>query len=173
MSAIQESSFRTAIGSNYFVDSDGSVWSLRRRELRRLKPIVCADGYARVSLYAGHSRVFKAVHRIVAEALLKQQPGRDFVNHRNGVKTDNRLCNLEWVTRSENMRHAVKSGLHSMRHLRDEASSARAIAMRAGGATYAAIAQATGRSISTVHGYCSRARPETMPRAATSNQGVI
>lgn len=50
-----------------------------------------------------------AVHRLVALTFLTNR--RETVNHKNGIKTDNRLCNLEWVTRTENQLHAVRTGL--------------------------------------------------------------
>lgn len=54
------------------------------------------------------------VHRLVAEAFLGPRPSSAHqVNHKNGVKCDNRAENLEWVTGSENMRHSVR--LHGIR----------------------------------------------------------
>ena len=51
------------------------------------------------------------VHRIVAEAFLEKPEGCDFVNHKNGIKKDNRVDNLEWCTRQQNEDHAFKTGL--------------------------------------------------------------
>jgi hypothetical protein len=50
------------------------------------------------------------VHRIVCAAFIGDHPNKQ-VNHINGIKTDNRLENLEWVTSSENHLHAFKTGL--------------------------------------------------------------
>jgi HNH endonuclease/NUMOD4 motif len=52
-----------------------------------------------------------AVHKIVTENFLGKRPVGLQVNHKNGIKTDPRLCNLEYVTASENRRHAVAYGL--------------------------------------------------------------
>ncbi|HOW46205.1 MAG TPA: HNH endonuclease signature motif containing protein [Rubrivivax sp.] len=58
-----------------------------------------------------------SVHRLVAEAFLGPAlPGQTDVNHKNGARGDNRLENLEWVTRSENHKHKfrVLQSKHSM-----------------------------------------------------------
>lgn len=53
------------------------------------------------------------VHRLVLEAFAGEPEGaRKYANHINGVKTDNRAVNLEWVTWSENIAHAYRTGLH-------------------------------------------------------------
>lgn len=57
-------------------------------------------------------RVF-VVHRLVLEAFVGEPVDtRKFGNHMNGVKTDNRIANLEWVTWAENISHAYRTGLH-------------------------------------------------------------
>ena len=51
------------------------------------------------------------VHRLVAAAFLEMKSGMTLVNHRNGIKTDNRVTNLEWIDAKGNARHAVETGL--------------------------------------------------------------
>jgi hypothetical protein len=68
-------------------------------------------GYLCVQLCDGGQRAPQLVHRLVAEAFVPTYEGRHFVNHKDGVKTNNAAANLEWVTRSENMLHAHETGL--------------------------------------------------------------
>ena len=60
------------------------------------------DGYVVINLKVGTKlRKFK-VHRLVAIAFLKEDKARTLINHKNGIKDDNRADNLEWVSSKEN-----------------------------------------------------------------------
>ena len=83
-----------------------TLTTLKKEKLLSTKGL--RKGYPIVSLGAKGNF---SVHRLVAEAFVKRPKGKDQVNHINGVKTDNRSSNLEWVTGSENMQHALKSNL--------------------------------------------------------------
>lgn len=77
---------------------------------RLMKGWIITNGYVMVELtHNGESR--KYVHAIVAAAFIGERPTGLDVNHKNGIKTDNRDCNLEYCTRSENIKHAVDTGL--------------------------------------------------------------
>lgn len=70
-------------------------------------------GYLHVMLTRNGKTTTSSLHRLVARAFHGAPlPGQE-VNHLNGVKTDDRAENLEWVTRSENHKHAFRIGLKS------------------------------------------------------------
>lgn len=78
---------------------------------RFLKPSKTAHGYLTVCLWKNGFRYTKTVHRIVATAFILNDKNKPIINHKNGVKTDNHVDNLEWCTYSENLRHALDTGL--------------------------------------------------------------
>jgi len=91
----------------YEVSSLGRV----RRKERVLVSILDAKGYPHLSLSIKNKLYQKKVHRLVAEAFIGPRPDGLETNHKNGVKTDNRPENLEYVTLQENHRHAAVLGL--------------------------------------------------------------
>ncbi|MEM8447734.1 NUMOD4 motif-containing HNH endonuclease [Morganella morganii] len=68
-------------------------------------------GYHYVILSRKNEKINRVVHRLIAIAFLDNPENKEDVNHLNGIKTDNRLANLEWATRSENIQHAYDTGL--------------------------------------------------------------
>ena len=91
------------------VSNMGYVVSCKRGEPYPLKVWDNGCGYQMVG--AGHRGYPQYVHRMVAETWLDNPNHYKEVNHINGDKDDNSVENLEWVTRSENLRHAYRTGL--------------------------------------------------------------
>lgn len=69
------------------------------------------DGYKTVSLMNGNIHKTHLVHRLVAKVFIPNDNFELDINHIDGVKDNNRVDNLEWCTRKENMRHAFAMGL--------------------------------------------------------------
>lgn len=93
------------ISDKYEASEEGHI---RNRKTKRvLHEFEGKDGYLRTQ-FDGKTRT---VHRVIAEAFIDKKSGKDFVNHIDGNKTNNRSDNLEWCDRSENMKHAYRYGL--------------------------------------------------------------
>ena len=69
-------------------------------------------GYPRAGLVNGEVRKDFMVHRLVAAAFIPRVEGKTWVNHKDGVKTNNRVDNLEWCDRKENVDHAKSMNLY-------------------------------------------------------------
>lgn len=74
----------------------------------RQLPIYIKDGYEVFGVTKGGKTRMRYVHRMVAFAFIKNPFKKREVNHKNGIKNDNRRSNLEWCTRSENVQHAYR-----------------------------------------------------------------
>jgi hypothetical protein len=92
---------------NYQISNIGRVKNKNTQKI--LKPVLNSGGYYQVFL---EKKAVK-IHRLVAKSFINDIFDKKEVNHKNGIKTDNRVYNLEWVTASENMKHAYKNGLNS------------------------------------------------------------
>jgi len=76
-----------------------------------LKPHDNGTGYLMLCLCVNDIRTYKTIHQLVANTFLGPTPEGKEINHKDGNKLNNRLENLEYITRSENIRHAFKLGL--------------------------------------------------------------
>ena len=91
---------------NYQASSLGRI----RQQIKGnvLKGSLHSSGYMKVVLRTEGRSMHRSVHRMVAEAFLPAEPGRPTVNHKNHVRDDNRLSNLERMSTIEQNRHSIK-----------------------------------------------------------------
>jgi len=82
-----------------------------RKTLRIMKQQTSAKGYRMIGMKKDKKQYFKSVHRLVALSFIANHDVLPCINHISGVKSDNRVKNLEWCTYADNNRHAFKLGL--------------------------------------------------------------
>lgn len=92
-------------GGRYQASTMGQIRSIIQRIVHVMKPKSHEDGYVLVKMTMLDKQRMVLVHRLVMLTFVGVCPEGYQVNHINGVKHDNRVENLEYVTRQENMRH--------------------------------------------------------------------
>lgn len=78
---------------------------------------ITKTGYLRLAIAKDGIQKKHLVHRLVADAFIENPLNKEQVNHINGIKSDNRVENLEWVTNYENYTHSVLMG--KQKHIKD------------------------------------------------------
>ena len=90
----------------YAITSCGKVWSYISNKF--LKQKIDKDGYCTVNLYKDKKRKTKKIHRLVAEAYLENPNNLPEVNHKDEIKTNNSIQNLEWCSTKYNRQYGTR-----------------------------------------------------------------
>lgn len=106
------------LGERYEVSNLGNIrtkifydsWN-RKRGGNILIKSLDKRGYERVRLCMNYNKSGGTIHRMVAKAFIENPNNLPQVNHKDGIKTNNNVSNLEWCNNSYNQKHAIDSGL--------------------------------------------------------------
>lgn len=90
---------------NYYISRCGKVLSMKRN--KKLLKIHNINEYKVVTLYNHRKKNFY-LHRLLAIVFISNPKNKPHINHKNGLRDDNRIENLEWVTAKENKRHQIE-----------------------------------------------------------------
>ena len=117
----------------YQISNEGRVRSLDRIvnnrygrrvvKSRQMKVFKDSYGYNVVALCKNSKTEMVRTHRLVAIAFIPNPENKNCINHKNGIKEDNRISNLEWCTYKENNSHAITSGLNNQKGERHNRAS--------------------------------------------------
>ena len=88
--------------------SRGNGIVLRKQKLIKDRPD--KDGYRIISLSKNKEAFTLKIHRLLGIVFIDNPENKPQINHKNRIKYDNNLSNLEWVTQSENMLHSYRNG---------------------------------------------------------------
>jgi len=102
---------------DYCITKDGQIWSKPRKDAvghnlkgRWLKPVIGSNGYLGIALTVNSQMYRRSIHRLLLETFVGLCPKGMECRHLNGIRTDNRLSNLAWGTRSENLIDSIEHG---------------------------------------------------------------
>jgi hypothetical protein len=100
----------------YMVSDTGKILSKnynRTNKPKLLTNVVDSNGYLIVSLFYNKKAHVHKVHRLVCQTFLNNDNNYPIVNHKNGIKTDNNVNNLEWCTHKHNVNHSWENNLRT------------------------------------------------------------
>lgn len=96
----------------YQISTEGRIKSFHRGKVKIIEPNTNEDGYLNIGLYKDGKTITYAVHRLVAEAFIPNPLNLPEVDHRDNNPANNRVTNLRWCTRKQNMAYAVENGVY-------------------------------------------------------------
>ena len=131
----------------YVISNHGKVKSLITNKL--LSPQDNGVGYLKVELWKDKIGTKKYIHRMVATAFLPNPNHKSEVNHKDSNPSNNRVSNLEWVSSSENTKHAVYK--HALKAWGNPAKPIEAINIESGAVIKFATISEAERTLGSRH----------------------
>jgi hypothetical protein len=101
--------------TNYYLNEKGEIFSKNSGELRKLATTINNKGYECITIYIEQKKTTKKLHRMLLETFKPTEDKSLQSNHIDGIKTNNHIDNLEWVTASRNMEHSYELNLREPR----------------------------------------------------------
>lgn len=119
MENIEKEIWKDVVGYEgiYQISNFGKVLSLSYRDKGYSKIRISqtdVSGYSVIDLHLNKKRKNFKIHRLVAIAFILNPENKPQINHKDGDKLNNYICNLEWCTASDNIYHAYRNGLNYM-----------------------------------------------------------
>ena len=89
----------------------GTIIKRSVKKSKKLKTHICEGGYYSTDFQVNGIKETVTIHRLIAEAFIPNPENKPTVNHKDGIKTNIAISNLEWATYGENNQHAVDNNL--------------------------------------------------------------
>ena len=107
--------------NRYMISDLGNIKSLKNRiEIQKNFKASNSNGWILCNWFRWWKKIKRfLIHRLVLENFIQNPLNKKQVNHINGIKKDNKLNNLEWVTASENQKHSILIGLRTTKGIKN------------------------------------------------------